>query len=549
MKALLLRELRRLAPYGLGAALLALALPPTDDAGLVLHAALAAVLGVAAVAPDTAAGGTAFLLRLPARPVQVAAVKLLVAALWVLPALVAALARDPRGVGVGIPCLFAAGLGAGALASVVAHRVMPAVLLAPMLLAAFGLMGVVPLAALRTEPRGVLAFLAAPAAIGLASVGLAALAFAHGERHRPTPRPALLAGAGLAALAVLSFGSTAAAHAWTLEHVAPGALRAVAATPIPGGGLVVELDAALWCGHERRIVVLGPGDAWQVPLRGVAGPEVSPDGRLVLLAGFPAGGWLLDLDARTTTPLPGFEPHRDVAWGPEGAVTLTRSHQGLEPVDVLRLAPAGHEDARVVLHVPGAHYVGLAEDGRALLVDDAGVLASALPAPGAPASTPPAERLVRWPAGLSCQQALPVAGGRLLVLDPEGTVHALDLRTGDGVALTGWDEPVYLHRSTVQVSPCRRRAAARITGGRIVVVDLATGARVLDARPPADAGPTTRLEPAWTPDGEALALPWGPVASIEGGQRAAVPGGALGFVAGRAVARGAALADVLGGAR
>lgn len=549
MRALLLRDLRRLAPYGLAAAPLALALPPVDVTGLLVHVALAAVLGVAAVAPDTAAGGTAFLLRLPARPVGVAATKLLAAALWLLPALAAALARDARDLGVGLPCLSAAGFGAGALASVVAHRVMPAVLLAPLLLVTFGLLSLLPFAVLGAQPQGFLAQFAGPTGLGVASVGLALLAFARGERHRSTPRPAVIAAGGLATLGVLTFTSTAGAYAWTLEREAPRALAALGAAPLGEGGLVVELEADLWCGVERRVVTLGPEGVWQVPLRQVAWPQASPDGRFVLLTDFRlGGGWLLDVAARTTTRLPRYEPHRDVAWGPDGAVTLLRSHQGLEPVDLLRLTPANREDARAVLHVPGAHYVGLAEDGRALLVDDAGVVAG--PLPGSVTPAPEVERLVAWPADLVCVAAMPAPGGRLLVLDPAGELHALDLGSGARVGLGSWEgDALYLHASAVRFAPGGRHAALRLAGSRTVVVDLATGARVVDALPPSRSGPWSGHGPVWTPDGQALALPWGPVVTVDGGERAAVPGGAVGFVAGRAVARGAALADVLGGAR
>lgn len=551
MKALLLRDLRRLAPYGLGAAPLALALPPVDVTGLLVHVALAAVIGVAAVAPDTAAGGTAFLLRLPARPVGVAATKLLAAALWLLPALAAALARDARDLGVGLPCLSAAGFGAGALASVVAHRVMPAVLLAPLLLVTFGLLSLLPFAVLGAQPQGFLAQFAGPTGLGVASVGLALLAFARGERHRPTPRPAAIAAGGLAALGVLTFTSTAGAYAWTLEREAPRALAALGAAPLGEGGLVVELEADLWCGLERRVVTLRPEGAWQVPLRQVAWPQASPDGRFVLLTDFRlGGGWLLDVAARTTTRLPRYEPHRDVAWGPDGAVTLLRSHQGLEPVTVLRLAPAGREDAQAVLHVPGAHYVGLAEDGRALLVDDAGVVACPLPGPATPA--PEVERLVAWPPGLVCVEATPAPGRRLLVLDPTDEVHALDLGSGASVGLGRWDDALSLQRFAVRFSPGGRHAALWLAGSRMVAVDLATGARVVDAPPPSRTGPWSGHGPVWAPDGQALALPWGPVVALgDGAGQAAstVPGGALGFVADRAIARGAALADVLGGAR
>ena len=158
VSALFRREQLRLAPYGLLAPLayviaflLALVQDRPSDLGAQLFwAGLIGgppILGVATVVPDTANGGTSFFARLPITPGRVLATKLAAAGAWLSLAIVMAV----FGVGIldatgalklkdSLPMFQVAGamilgqgcaFSAGALASVTASRVMPAILLTP----------------------------------------------------------------------------------------------------------------------------------------------------------------------------------------------------------------------------------------------------------------------------------------------------------------------------------------------------------------------------------------------------------------------------------
>ncbi len=520
MRALALREARRLAPYGLGASALGAGALVTGHAeGAVPFfgsLAAAALLGVTAFAPDTARGGAVFLRTLPLPSWRVAAVKVAVALAWAVPAsapLALPLNDWHPGAAVGPPAL---GFGAGVLASVVSHRVTPALLIAPLVALLTALAGLtLPCLALGLDPAP-LGFVVLPALAALSAL-LAVAAFAHGDRHRPTLRPALIAAAGLAPAFVLVFGATAAARDWTLRNTLPAALEVEGATALPGRpGLALELEATLWTKDEAWCAVLEADRAWLVPARNAVAPRPSPDGRFLLLEdGQGPGGWLVDLDARTTTALTGRGSvgfgYDDVVWGPDGVVALVRGHGAVDALYPAAASHPGRAPDRACAHrpVPGASYVGLTDDGRALLVDPEGALVCDLPRPGAAASTPP-ERLLAWPDGLAVESALSLPGRRLLVASTVGAVLLFDLTTG---AMTPLDDageraPGPLRRGAITLSPSGRLAAFSTTSA-VLCYDLATGARVAAEERPTDAprGGFGRA-PAWSASERALALPW-----------------------------------------
>lgn len=538
MRALMSRELRRLAPISAGLLLLCCALLALDLKGMrpsgvnlsVVALLLApALLGVAAVAPDTSAGGTAFLLRLPVRPAQVIVAKALCAGLLTLvsisPFLIGLLLYkdDDRGKFYVIS-LF--GFAAGLLASVVAHRVMTALLVAPVLLAAVGILGVIlPALALGISPGFAEVV---TAAFSLAFGAAAVTSFARGERHRVSARPALIAAAILGPLVPLNLAANAGAQAWTYAEVLPGALRIKHATPA-GARVAVAMHADLWTGQERRVAVLEGDRAWLVPARGAVWPEASPDGRYLLLrAGGAPGGWIVDLERRTTTAITGRASdgfgYTDAVWSSEtGLVQLVRGRASVEtftphPVDSPALGP---ETACAMRLMPGANYVGVTLDGRALLTDAEGVLSVPLPQPGQTHHVAPT-RVLAFAADVSCQGAVASPSGRLLVVSQAtdagpASLRVLDLAAGTTVALApdadGSALPARLDRGSARFSPDERRVALTLAGEHVASFDLRSGA--LLARHAAPANDAVRawlgVPPFWSADGQALALPWGAV--------------------------------------
>src|SRR5690606_12152332 len=151
VRRLFARELRRLAPYGAGGPALGLALllfevtasaQHLPDGSLPTQLALgvSALLGVALVAPDTSSGAAAFLARQPLGPGRLLGTRLLAASCWLA---VGSLAIAATWALLGLPSVDTGvvpyvplGFGLGALASTVAHRTLPALLLTPALLVA-----------------------------------------------------------------------------------------------------------------------------------------------------------------------------------------------------------------------------------------------------------------------------------------------------------------------------------------------------------------------------------------------------------------------------
>jgi hypothetical protein len=535
VKALLRRELRRLAPLTAGLLLLSCVLLAVELNGVRFFnmtlsvgtmLLVPALLGVATVAPDTGAGGTAFLSRLPLRPAQVIVGKALcgwlLALVAVAPFLVASAIYD--GVDLILGLLPAWGFAAGLLASVVAHRVMAALLVAPVLLVVVMLVaGLLPAVAL--EINGPLPGLAV---FSVALVAAAVAAFVRGERHRISARPALVAAAILGPLVPLNFAATAGAQAWTYAEVLPGALRVKRAAPA-GARVAVAMEADLWTGRERRVAVLDGDRAWLVPARGAVLPDVSPDGRFLLLrAMFDPGGWIVDLEAGTTTAVTGRASvgfgYTDAVWSDTGLVQLVRGRSSVEtftphPVDDLQLGP---DSACATRPMPGASYAGVTPDGRALLTDVEGVISVPLPQPGQTAHEAPT-RVFSWPwLGAPGGAVVSPSGRRLLALVPasKGLSERLllaDLATGGRAELDsapdGHPYRARLDRGNVRFSADERRVALTLSGEHVASFDLATGALLGHHDAPADDDVRAWLgaAPFWSSDGGALALPWGTV--------------------------------------
>lgn len=525
MSPLLLRELRRLAPYGLGAAGLILSSlflfggdAPSDWAIplFLLGSFLGpAVLGVASVAPDSSSGGAAFLVRLPLSPAQVLRRKLVAAMAWTLlvsGATLTVFALTPelqRGAGLErLADLLRAqvlALGIGCAASVLTPRVLPAVLLAPSLglVCLLVLLGV-PLVAWRIPPTEGLGQVVAPA-LGLLALAAASLAFLRGEPHQASIRPTLLVGAVLGPGLLLGVGATGAAHAWTVQAVVPGLkVGPVPGTSAPGLPLVaVPLHGRGWTGLEERVAIMagrmvfrGEETAAVLPQRGVEGPEFSPDGeRLLLRASADPGGWLVDLRTGRSERLPGLAPvgfgFPWVVWR-GGAPLLVRASG--DDLEVFRPEPAAAalEDealapwlVRAPLH--GRQLVGTLLDGRVVLREETGLVAHDPPQPTpslgggqVAALSGPGARLCGWedrPGTLAV--AVSPRGGAVLRVradDPQ----ALEVwRAGraqriPAVVPAGLGERA-LSRERVGWSSEERFAAVAGGEGRVAVIDLQVG--------------------------------------------------------------------------
>lgn len=220
-RALLVRELRRLAPYGLAVTLVALA---AVVAGLLGRTKLAAAasgfaplawlaLGLAVAVPDTQSGGAAFLARLPVDARRVTSLRLAALLAYALPGLaLVALRPEPARPGAGLGLPEAAGLqllalGAGALASSMTRTTITAVLLG--LVALLGGAAAVSIAIpleLVLHSDGV------AACLGLLWLVAAARTVHLGELHRASPRPVALGLAGVATSAALLVGGSVAVH-------------------------------------------------------------------------------------------------------------------------------------------------------------------------------------------------------------------------------------------------------------------------------------------------------------------------------------------------
>jgi hypothetical protein len=334
------RELRRLAPIGLG---LAFGLPVAHYAlksfsslapvmrtlAEMTHPSIAvllaaSVLGVATVAPDTSGGGVAFFARLPIDKRRLYASKLLAGGVFVLLALAIAFPLSSR-IGRTSPMVPLA-YGGGVLASVVAHSVTPALLLGPAF-ALFGLgicLGGVYLFGINPNESALRVLWGS---LGLGCAAAALLAFTRGRRHLRTSRPALLGLGALTLLSALTVGGTKVAHA--LSQPRALATLKVSSAVTHGQRVAFVLSGYSWYGLDERVVVVdrSTGESWAVPVPKVNMPRFSPDGRYLLVRRVgQSEGYLVDLETRSVEALPGFGVSRlavlQLAWGASGEFRL-----------------------------------------------------------------------------------------------------------------------------------------------------------------------------------------------------------------------------------
>jgi hypothetical protein len=289
--------------------------------------------------------------------------------------------------------------GAGLLASVVAFRTMPAILLAPAIaiLAATVSVGfpAIFLGLMPPTPEFTSVVLTS---LGLTFVGLAFVAFTRGEPHRPSSRPALLALGGLVPALVLGLTTTSVAHGWTTESVVPE-LKVAYGIAESKTHVVVPLQGECWTGLELRLAVIerATQEAWVLPVRGAWYPMFDPEGKRLLLRNHTdRGGWLVELATRKVTPLPGRSKegfgYREVLWRESGPLVFTARTKAIGVFDPL------NDSEHVLKLAEPALFVGVQPGtGRLILRDAEGLLAVTLPddlATGQVLS--PGVRLVRW---------------------------------------------------------------------------------------------------------------------------------------------------------
>jgi hypothetical protein len=579
VKTLYTRELRRLAPFALGITAVVLGYaslaPALADAGPVWAdfartaslgiLLLPAVLGVATVAPDTSSGGLAFLARLPLSPARALLVKAGAAITWWLPTiLLVALAvmgalfvptgMTPLGEAPGFlwlvtnMTLYATfAFGAGLLASVVAARSLPAVLVTPSLAITGLLLGSgVPYVALRV-PMGEVFTAVVCSLLGAAFVGVAFLAYARGDRHRASFRPAMLALGALAPIFLAGFGVTAVAHAWTVERVVP----TLAAGPTPGlaspdgAAVAIPLEGEGWTGLEQRVAVVTRADrqAWVAPVRYAVEPQFSPDStRLVLRHALDPGGWLGDLATHELRELHGAAPtgigFEDAIWSAEGPFFVRDRGEWLEGFDPLQPCdydPELSPPATVGVQRFDEAWTYLGVRGQALVFSHPQQgLVEATPQRGQGNPCPlrvdlnRATPLASWPQGTTPQVVLLSPDSQHALVLPrdqrgESTLLLVDLRDGAHAWLhTGFDG-VRLEETRVSWSPGQKYVAVEYPNGRIGVFELSSGAsraELASSRPNSEDPRTTarvyRHGPVvWSPTGARLATPAGLLVELE----------------------------------
>jgi hypothetical protein len=584
VSTLLRRELKRLAPYALGLVALAIVAALTlhlkaaksADGTLTIFSAsrvelwritlvfvcilVPGVLAVGTVAPDTATGGTAFLARLPLSGGRVLSTKILAATILALVSgglaflafgLVGPpMEADQRTAWVALTATALAGFsGAVALlASVVAPKTMHAILAAPAIGIGLIVAGVsFPVLAFEIVYRG--NFLSIGTAV-LALVLLAAAfaAYARGDVHRRSARPALIAIAGVVPALVLFVSGTYAAKAWASERSVP---RLCVGPDVPllspdGHKLAVRLAGVTWAAPESRVAIVdvATGETWLLPTSDVHDPSFSPDGKKLLVRStYYSGGFLVDLESRKAGWVPGLShegfgfPH--VSWRGDRPLFVRQMGQSLESFDPL--APGAdrrrvHAQSRPPLE--RFELLGVRpEDGRLVITGADGLFAVDPPLPSwcSPGARP-MERLLEWPKAGPLSGALAPSGKRLLLSGRTGPccLELLDLERGRVLVPleVGRVDRVALYATSF--SPDERRVAIALDR-EVAFFDTATGKKLgsLD-RPKAkvDDGlldELPRVAATWSPDGRLVASYSNVVLDLETGkiQTLASPVGAF----------------------
>jgi hypothetical protein len=524
VSAVFLRELRRLAPYGLGLTALAVQLifwararSFSADLSALSILAIPCFLGAASIAPDTSSGATAFLARLPIAGSRVLPVKVAAAALWTALgiALTVPLMTDHEQPWVLVQIAFFT-FAAGVFASVLVSKTLPALLLAPLLAPGIALLGaavVVLPNRLEAQPWFMLPF-------GAALGACAFLAFVRGDRHRASGRPAAIAFGSLALALLLGLGSTAAALAVVEDETAD--LEPVEAyRSLDGRILVVSLYEHRWYGPESRIAVIeaATGRAWLVPRRLVAVRHLSPDGRRLIVWDWEwARGWLADLETHELRKLSdgpyGTDSARDeVIWRGDRPLRVSFRHDGSATVTDLV------SRREVAMEWPnGISVVGVATSRGQLLATDAesSIVYVDPPIPGGRSSTL-VEPGVRCAELHALQSSLVAPSGeRLLCPTKSHGVAVVDLAIGTTVPLDlhlPEGSPCVPLGNDARFSPDERRVAIRLGSSRVVFYDVATG-RSLNWISPRSCGGMI-----WSPDGSKFADDYGDVYDVATGRR------------------------------
>jgi hypothetical protein len=564
MRAIFLRELRRLAPYGAGTLLLAFVFAFVavmfDDLGLNLHGTLAwarllgvALLGVATVAPDTSSGAIAFLARMPVARGRVLAAKLGAAAVWALVvAVVPELAFEGRLDEVQIASMLAFAFAAGCLASTMMARTLQAAIVAGILGVTVPLLLAVPadlLLDVRTGKTGVM--YPVLAIFGPAFVAIAFLAFVRGDRHRVSMRPALLGLVGLAALELVTFSGVAVAHGFSVSD-APRWLK-VQNVPAPesrdGRFVAVTLRGITWCAAEERVALIDREKKTLrlLPTRDVTSPAFSPGGKLLLRNSRGRGGWLVSGDDRDEKLKAAWDDTFEgfgseiVLWKDErpyfARTRAEKQPDGRMSAPVLEVAAPGEAIVATRPIEPGMRLES-ALGSKVVLLGGRGL---AVLDPWSGEATR-AELDEGWRPG-ECVVA--PSGRSALVLasrDSAWSVFALDLDAGARRRIDQVPDFVRGKLLLAAYSPDEKRVA--VPGlGMLGILDLERGEwkttdggrptkdlllRAQDEDPASEASPWRA--PVWSRDGRALALGWGPRVDTETGAISGRPS-PQGFVA------------------
>lgn len=379
MKALLGRELRRQGFYALGPLVILLASPLLGRAlanpnappghGLVGFLApelwlllLAGVLGVAAVAPDRGSGGQAFLRRIPLSLRRAFALRVAASVTWLglglgLAIAAVALQEGPLSLNPGLVLGWPLAYAAGLVASSVTQRPLAAIGLAiPIgILATLAYLG--PLLATGLRPTGgeaMAGLLLIPTGV---TVGAAFLAYRYGRIHLEGLRPFAIALGSLLAFSLLGSGGTALARSahkgLVLESLRPFVMSG------RNDVSLVTLTGVHWYGWEQRVLVLRPDQApLALPREGARSPQLSPDGRQVLVRGdtITTPGALCDLETGRVTELDlGFSEARDILWREEGPALVSlatslslRIEAAIEPGQRRRVLIVPCDDVRTL---------------------------------------------------------------------------------------------------------------------------------------------------------------------------------------------------------
>jgi hypothetical protein len=535
------RELRRLAPYGLGLLvgylvlgnwiLLSQTHSSASEGVFLLLLAIPALLGIATVAPDTSSGGTAFLARLPLSTTRVFLIKVAAASAWLVVSaglstfhwLVASGERPGADwlavvLGGGLALAFTSAL----VASVVARTTLHAVMAAPMVAgAAFGLasgyVGIVLEAGFGSRTDGFVAL-----ALAACFLPCAYLSYTQGERHRTSSRPAILGLGGVTMSVAGLLVAATVAQAWVRDAVLPQ-LAVVSFGPHPATRRFVVLDLAgsTAFGPEARVATVdrASGDAWVVPLRNPSVVGSSPDGRFLLGSWTPLGRGrlhLADAERRSLVPLPGrwtlelpvFAVFR------EGTPLLLRQRGAvLEVAD----ATVGELPAVSRKLEPETRLVGARPEGSAILVRREVVLV----APVSNVEIGEPKPVATLPA--ACSEALLSSSGRLLLTRSAADAASLaivDLDTGsvrrlDAKLAGGQAARLPALGVAASFSPDGATLALALDDAACAFFATATG-DLLRVRK--RAGEYPRVAPVvWSDDGKLAALPWHEVLDVERG--------------------------------